>query len=164
MHVPEWKLGQSLLWLVLSELSCLAGVICPPVSWRRFWAIYGLRTSATKSLPLPLPRFQLPILSLLTDVPIPAVSHICPAVTLHLPSLGAPNPPRALCNQGSSGGALCPRSAPHYRDQPRDEPSEGKGNIGEDVYSPHQWSARNYSIDLAQRGAALVATIRREDK
>lgn len=124
MHVPEWKLGQSLLWLVLSELSCLAGVICPPVSWRRFWAIYGLRTSGTKSLPLP--RFQLPILSLLTDVPIPAVSHICPAVTLHFPSLGAPKPPRALC---SSGRALCPRSAPQNRDQPRDEPSEGKGEI-----------------------------------
>lgn len=86
MHVPEWKLGQGLLCLVRLTCPVWGLYSVPAVSWMRFWAIYGLRTSGTKSLPLP-------ILSLRTDVPVPAVSHICPAVTPRPPPLGAPNPP-----------------------------------------------------------------------
>lgn len=111
MHVPEWKLGQGPLWLV--SLNCPVWRLesVPPVSWRRFWAIYGLRTSGMKSVPL-LATLQPPILSLRTDVPIPAVSHICPAVTLHLPSLGARKPPKHFATRAGQGKLCVPAPVP----------------------------------------------------
>lgn len=96
MHVPAWKLGQELLWPVWLNCPVWGLYSVPsPVSWRRFWAIYGLRTSGTKSLPLPgrAPAAH----------PLPAMSHMCPAVTSRLPPLAAPKTPQHF----STRGGLC---------------------------------------------------------
>lgn len=88
-----------------SELSCLGAMFCLPVSWRRFWAIYGPRTSGTKWLPLPC---HAPAAH-----PLPA--HRC-AHPSHVPHLSSchplpsfpPKPPKHFATRAVQGKLCVP--------------------------------------------------------